>query len=164
MVGIADLTVEADLILGPGPRPWSEAWAVLEQAFEDIEALYRDGDQTVGQYDVIKIVNNFMVNCYHLKDHLRSDLNVPEPVRSGVEKFVKSNDSLALTGDVANTAKHRERRPAERYARVGEVLSGPEAVIHWTDPNGNTVRQDARELAQAAMHEWRTYLQTHGLI
>lgn len=89
---------------------------------------------------------------------------IPASVRSKVERFVSSHAFLALTGDVANTIKHHGSRSGGRYARVGEILSGPKATFHCVSQDGSIVRHDVLEVARAAMLEWRLFLLDNGLM
>lgn len=163
MVSTSTLTVHADLILGPGPRPWTEQWAILQHAYRDLVAFFTTPDPTAEQWKVHRTVNEFMTACFHLKDYLKSDPQLPQIVRGAVEQYVKASPALSLARDVANTTKHRSRKPHERYARVGEIGTGPGAVVHWEAPDGSTGKEEVVALAKAAVQDWEAFLQQHGL-
>ncbi len=164
MVATLDLVASADLILGPGPRPWTEQWHVLQQAYAELRSFFGTPDRTAEQFKVHGVVNHFMTTCYHLKDYLKSDPSVPPAVRQVVESFVSSTQHVLLAGDVANTSKHRERRPGQRYARVGEIRTGPKAVLHWDVGSGGQSAADVVVVADAAMQEWEAFLRGHRLL
>ncbi len=164
MISVSTLTANADLVFGPGPRPWSEHWAIVQEAYSGLETFFTTPDPTADQHAVLHVVNSFAVVCYHFKDHLKSDPAVPEQVQQSVEQYVDDRQALSLLGHVANTVKHRERKGSQRYARVGEVLTGPKAVLHWTDPQDRVVREDVLDVARAGMQDWKDFLLHHRLV
>ena len=164
MAGVSSLTASADIALGPGPRPWTEHWEILKHAHADLATFFATLDATVEQWKVHRVINEFAVVCYHLKDHLKGDLSIPQNARSGVEKHVSASQALALVGDIANTVKHRQRNPGQRYARVGEIRTGPHAVVHWEAADGSTGQRDVLGLADDAMRDWGSYLQGANLL
>ncbi len=163
MVATVDLVASVDLTLGPGPRPWTEQWSILRHAHSEFLQFFATPDAAAEQWQAHRTVNEFMTVCCHLKDYLRSDAQLPQAVRDSVEQYVQSSPSLSLACDVANSTKHRVRRPGQRYARVGEILTGPKAVVHWEAPDASTGKEEVVALAQACMRDWESYLGRHGL-
>jgi hypothetical protein len=155
--------VDADLILGPGPRPWTETWALFNHSYDEMRRFFTTPDRSAEQWKIHRVTNEFMSQCYAVKEHLNKDPAVPEPVRRAVEGYVNGSDGISLAIDVHNTAKHRQRRPGQRYARIGEILTGPRAFIHWEAADGSTVREDVLSVADKAATEWRDFLDTHNL-
>lgn len=163
LIAPASLEVEADLLRGPGPRPWTEAWAILQHDYQELEAVLSARNPKADQYQLESTCNTFFERCFHLKDYLKNDPQVLQTVRDNVENFLAGDIALALCRDIANTVKHRDRRGGKRYVRIGEFLFGPKLILHATDASGSTTKHDALDIARDAMAAWRTFLSRHGM-
>lgn len=68
----------------------------------------------------------FFQNCWHLKDWIKNDPNLPISVKDNVEQEVKNYNSLMICADLANRSKHRELR----YIRKDAKLTGIGVTVH----------------------------------
>ncbi len=113
----------------------------------------------------------FFLNCYHLKDWIKNDTDVPEEVRQDVERFVGKSDALSTCGDLCNSIKHLKlNTPPRRDAEFGRRLF----KVHIVEGAGSsmaveysimTVRGqiDAFELATNCLHGWEQFIKTNIL-
>lgn len=99
---------------------------------------------------MLRVTNDFMAQCYAVKEHIKRDPSVPAHVRRQVENYARASDGISLAIDVHNTVKHRGRRAGERYARVGQTSTGPRATIHWTAADRTEGKEDVLSVARRA--------------
>jgi hypothetical protein len=159
-----------DLELGVGynkDRPWQELWRSVLRRQEELARCY---EGTAGpQADPKDVSIDFCKDCWHLKDHLKTDGAVPEAVQNKVEARANNRHqdgpATRLAGHVANTAKHGAD---ENYTQafIGKMtVTGDKRTfrIDWIAPNGTTGDRDALDLASAAVDEWRKFFADNGL-
>lgn len=151
--------------VGAGPRPWIELWLQVQHQLKTLQAMYAGQAGTAGSQQVQSTVNEFFINCYSLKDHIKNDPAVPPAVTAKVvEAFVHSTPALQLAGDIANTAKHHTLWSG-RKAAISGWHAGPGGVtveITATDATGSTT-QDALVLAHDALAAWQQFITSNGL-
>lgn len=158
------MVADVDLTLGPGPRPWTETWALFEHSFDELETFFTTPDRAAEQWKVHRVTNDFMAQCYAVKEHLKKDPAVPEAVRRQVEDYANTSDGIRLAIDIHNTVKHRDRRSGQRYARVGQIGTGPRASIYWTAAAGTEGKEEVLSVARRAAEEWRRFLDQNKLL
>lgn len=163
LAGATDMVVDVDLTLGPGPRPWTETWALFEHSFDELQAFFTTPDRAAEQWKMLRVTNDFMAQCYAVKEHIKRDPSVPVHVRRQVENYARASDGIRLAIDVHNTVKHRDRRAGERYARVGQTSTGPRATIHWTAADRTEGKEDVLSVARRANQEWRSFIEQNKL-
>jgi hypothetical protein len=153
-----------------GSRPWQEQWRQVLHDLDELERSYsgrEDGPADSNQWRQIPI--EFCEDTYHLKDWLKSDPAVPSATQGAVESYAQSSQSIRLAGDVANTNKHRVRKPKEREARIETVDlqlgTSRKATfsIRWNAPDGTSGAEDALVLAHGTIADWRTFFKQHQL-
>src|SRR5260370_9150620 len=79
---------------------WYDRFARINQGYKHDSPAENSADETFA----------FFQNCYHLKDWIKNDSNLPSDVRQSVEPFVNDTRSLKVCGDLTNTLKHFERK------------------------------------------------------
>lgn len=115
----------------------------------------------------------FFLNCYHLKDWIKSDSSVPPLVQEAVEQHVNSSRPLRLCADICNSLKHlRVLRPPRsgedprfrgKHFRVN-ITTGASVSIsakYVIDTSNGT--EDAFQLADACVRDWETFLRSNKL-
>ena len=164
-----DSVAALGITYGPD-RPWQEQWRAVLGGLDELRKSYAgrtDGPGDSNGWRQIPV--EFCEDAYHLKDWLKSDPALPTPLQSGVEPFVQNSTAIRLAGDVANTHKHRTRKPGATVARIASVdlRPGPPAKatfrIEWKGADGTTGGEDALDVAEAAVAEWRTFFAANGL-
>lgn len=161
---------------GAAPTPSDDVTAYLQQVarayrFLDRYKAARGGDIFVNP-NVINDVEDslwaFFQNCWHIKDWLRHDDNIPQPTRDAIWLAAKDSVVLQVVADLANGSKHLARDPDKEW--VGAAPSTVEifphqagqGITHWIGLNDGT-RLTALEVAERAMAEWQNILAAHGL-
>lgn len=144
-------------------RPWQDQWRAVLAALADLEgAAARQMDPPT---DWRELPIRFCELCWHLRDWLRNDPEVPQAVGRSADLFARDRPALKLAGDVANTNKHRNRKPGDRNAWVsGGTVAEDKAsfVIEWSD-DGSSGTEDALATARQAVQDWRGFFATRGL-
>ena len=151
-------------------RPWQEQWRSVLRCREELARCY-SGENDDSRKDWKNVPGDFCKDCWHQKDHLKTDPTVPASVQGLVEERAKNRKkdgpATRLVGDVANTARHG-RREGHTEAYAGEMVVEPSGKkrtfrIDWTDPSGNTGNEDSLKLADDAVAEWRAFFSATGL-
>jgi len=118
-----------------------------------------------GNVEVDRRVQNFFVECYHLRDWLgrdaRSRISLPS-----VDKFIEHSQPLARCQAFCNTHKHHTRRPGQMEARIRDTYTGPDGArvtieIDWASPQAERV--DAFDLANDCIESWRAFFRDFGV-
>ncbi|WP_037812578.1 hypothetical protein [Streptomyces sp. NRRL S-1022] len=146
--------------------PWRELWRSVLKRLQELEAAYAGTLFEPSDWTALPV--DFCKDCFHLKDWISSDTaRVPMSARGrAADQYARQDPAIALTGDVANTAKHRTRKPGQTAAHVARVDltdGGTTFTIEWKRPDGTTGTRDALELARAAVNGWRQFLTTHHM-
>ena len=127
---------------------------------------------------------SFFQNCWHLKDWIINDTDVPAKIRNRrkIERAVKRFPSLMISADLANRSKHsalnRIRKDAkivssEIRLKIGASTTAAESSaqisykykITTAKRTGKLGRKthDALDVARQAVRDWRTFLNRKGL-
>jgi hypothetical protein len=124
---------------------------------------------------------SFFQNCWHLKDWIKNDDQVPPAIRTGVEGAAMGHPELMICADLANGTKHLKLTQAPRAGTgakptrrifdvmIYESLSQPEQpppfklrITYFVD-RGDGTEVEALELARCCITQWETYLTGQGL-
>jgi hypothetical protein len=149
-------------------RPWFEKWWLVTIGLSDISRLYSGDLRPPETSHYRAVVSRFCSDSWDMKDWLfHDDTRVPPSDRADADNWRRSSAAIQLTGDVANTFKHRTRTGG-RPAGVSQVgLSGyrPQIAVAWWDPATGAVQgsRDALDLAQGAVDDWRAFFTAHGM-
>ncbi len=145
-------------------RPWQDQWRAVLAALVEMEAAaVRQVDPPP---DWRQLPIRFCELCWHLRDWLRNDPGVPQAVGRSADPFARAHPALKLVGDVANTNKHRNRKPGDRRARIsGGTVAEDSAsfVIEWTETDGSSGTEDALTTARQAVQDWRDFFAANSL-
>ncbi len=121
------------------------------------------------QLDYEDAVLAFFQNAWHLKDWVRHDPTIPQPVRDAIVSQVEVTPELLICADLCNGSKHLSRTSH----RIGADLSLLEVdsdriadhitFEQYVDlPDGT--RFAARDAADVALRVWEGILRRHGLL
>ena len=144
---------------------WREQFDRVERFLRRIENLSEDRNEYEDSLWA------FFQNCWHLKDWIKNDPQVPPAVQQSVEDSVKESPALMICADLANRSKHfsleRIRRDANIPGRVWEAfIGGPDAVTTWhyrVTLDDHSERK-ALEVAREAVADWKGLLSKWGLM
>jgi len=119
------------------------------------------------------VVMAFFLNCYHLKDWIKNDGQIPPAIRSKVEDFINNTYDLKLCADIANGIKHLKLESLPRTGQQPEfggrkydlTLGGEEQIIkikYSILTQAGPV--DAFTLASDCVSAWENFLKNHQLV
>lgn len=97
----------------PGYR---EQYDRMKRWYDRFAALNSGRQHNMTADNYLDEIYAFFLNCYHLKDWLRSDSTIPAAVQQSVEPHINVNRSLRLCADLCNSQKHL----VLRQSRSGE--------------------------------------------
>jgi len=113
---------------------------------------------------------HFFQDCYHLKDWIKNDPNIPYDVKGETEYYVKNNKELRICADLANRSKHLKlilepREDADITNRSVNIIVGPEpSTREVTITLRNGCKFTALEVAREAVKAWESFLSKNNLI
>lgn len=109
----------------------------------------------------------FFINCYHLKDWILHDVNLPSTKRDSVEDYITNSKPLSLSADICNAKKHM----VLDYSRSGKFPeTGPKGFSLTLGSAHPTIKVkmsvvlsdqttlDAFGLATNCVKEWERFL------
>jgi hypothetical protein len=110
-------------------------------------------------------VQSFFMHCWHLKDWVKHDPLIDQPVKDRIKDAVHASDVLKVANDLATSAKHLE---------VNKSRAGAELSLMRLDASGelslldciievNGAERSAREVAAECLQEWERILMAEGL-
>jgi hypothetical protein len=89
----------------------------------------RDHDRDPSEYD--DDLWSFFQHCFHLKDWIKNDPQVPIAIRRSLEHAFATFQSLNICADLANRTKHRV---LTRHVRVGATPTSRNVTIAVEGP------------------------------
>jgi hypothetical protein len=111
---------------------------------------------------------SFFQACWHIKDWMRHDPLVPQPIKDAIKQQAESSPLLLMCHDICNGTKHLKlttpRGGGARYDSTESRLVDGFVVSMdgWID-DGTGKRISAKDLARKCLAEWVRILQSHGL-
>lgn len=111
---------------------------------------------------------NFFQACWHVKDWVKHDPLVSQPVKDAIKLEVESNPYLLKCHDICNGTKHLElttpRGGGARYDSTESIHQSGFVVSAdcWID-DGTGKLYSGKELARRCIAEWEQILQSHVL-
>lgn len=133
---------------------WRQQYDRMQRSFENFYRL-RAGDEWASGEEALDAVIIFFQQAYSLKDWIKNDSQVPEPIRRSVEVGVNGSSVLTLCADLANGSKHL----VLTSTRTGDLSTALTA-------QGVTVRPGTigsrRKSDQARPHLWHLSVESQG--
>jgi hypothetical protein len=109
---------------------------------------------------------SFFQNCWHLKDWIKNDQNVPASVRGSIEGKVKLSPELLICADLANATKHLQlstpRVSAKHSHKNYKIVVGESSSIEYFIDRGDGTRIEAMALARQCVTAWEAILISYG--
>ena len=138
----------------------------LEQPVDDMD------DEGMTDVDFEDLVWAFFQNCWHVKDWVANDRNVPRPVRNGVIAMALASVPLKVCEQLCNGTKHlgrtrkkrRSKAPIAKHDHIDTTIvpGGPITRDRMID-NGSGKLISGRLLARQCIAEWDLILLANNL-
>jgi len=152
------------------PGTYREQYERARRWYARLEALDVGRDHTVESDNYVDEVYAFFMNCYHVKDWIRNDPDVPEAVRARVEQYVNSSRPLSLCADICNALKHLTlngsrsgESPSFGSKRYRLAFGGAPKIGLTYEIETAKGATDAFTLATECMEDWGRFLSDNGL-
>lgn len=144
---------------------YADQWQRVQRWLERIEAAPRNSTE----YD--DFVWAFFQNCWHMRDWIANDQQLPEELRHRVPQLAMKQRSLKICADLANATKHFElRHPkvgsgAKHSHRVLTVVAGESSKtkIDYYVALDDGQQISTLDVAREAVDVWRRLLVSEGL-
>ena len=141
-----------------------EQYRRVKRYFERFRIINDGKAQWTDSLDNLDDIFSFFIHCYHLKDWIKNDPRSGIE-RSKVEKFVHSNESLKICGDLTNGVKHLtiDQPKVGQGALVKgshlQLTIGKEIKLQVKyDIEANGELHDAFTIAKEAIKLWEKFL------
>jgi hypothetical protein len=141
-----------------------EQYRRVKRYFERFKQINEGKAHVTDSLENLDDVFSFFIHCYHLKDWIKNDPKSGID-HSKVEKFVHSNESLKICGDLTNGVKHLtidQPKVGQGAVVKGSHLQltiGEEIKLQVKyDIEANGKLHDAFTLAKEAMKLWEEFL------
>ena len=109
----------------------------------------------------------FFQNCWHLKDWVKNDPEVPSSVRTTIESTIKGSPELLMCADLANASKHlflsTPRIGAKHSHKNYLVVMGGQSRVEYFIDTGDGSKIDAVDLARKCVTSWESILENQNL-
>lgn len=151
---------------------YHEQYDRVKRWYVRIEAIDQGRTHVLASDNYLDEIYAFFLNCYHLKDWIKSDGTVPTKVQQAVEGYLSANRSLRLCADICNSLKHlhlTSKRSGESPAfgkKQFAVTLGPgipTTISLKYEVNTTRGSEDAFKLATECVSAWDTFLSRNGL-
>lgn len=155
----------AEVEIRPDQRPrWWERWERLLRARGRLREAYVTADHE----QLRRVVDEFFLDCWSLKDWLVNDDQItPRVTRREIEGHVDASRPLRVCQGYANTVKHKTLNSPDRLeARISSFRIRPEArhvLITYQSRIQTPTTRDALRLADQCVAAWQRFLDTRGL-
>jgi hypothetical protein len=113
----------------------------------------------------------FFQNCWHLKDWIKHDKNLPNELCQALDAEIRNLEPLQTCADIANGGKHfaldrpRDGKGASPSHKNFDPINGEpdraKVTIYIARGDGNRI--EAIALAKEAMQAWRRLLEKYGV-
>ena len=109
----------------------------------------------------------FFQNCWHLKDWIKHDPEVPLDVRNTIEKDAQGSSELMVCADLANASKHlfltTPRIGAKHSHKNYRVVIGGQSKVEYFIDVGDGSKIDGVALAHRCIAAWESILNKRNL-
>lgn len=150
-------------MLTPTLTSWNSQHERMQRTYARLSNRY------VSSIDYDDDLRHFFQDCWHLKDWIKNDTNVPAVLRASIETEVGALMPLRIAADLANGCKHidhtRTNREGAYVTSVSVTISpgqGVESFHTITLDDGSTL--SGQDLATNAFAAWAELLKKLGLI
>jgi hypothetical protein len=129
-------------------------------------------DEGMTEVDFQDMVWAFFQNCWHVKDWVANDRNVPSAARNGVIAMALASVPLRVCEQLCNGTKLLGRARKKRRSKVRvaihdhietTIVRGGSITRDCMIDNGTGKLVSGRLLARQFIGEWESILQSHGL-
>lgn len=148
-------------------RPWFEKWREVLRARDQIEVVYAQRVDGIGNAEVEDRITRFCSECHDVRDWLLGDIaSLPVVGVADITAHAASSPPLVVSSAVANSHKHHTRRAGTMTARIRKTDMTPIGArvtieISWATPAAKTV--DALDLANDCIASWGEFLARRGI-
>src|SRR5262245_46618434 len=125
----------------------------MRRWYERFSKLNSGRSHDISTENYVDEIYAFFLNAYHLKDWIKNDHALGQPVRKSVEKYVNQTNALALCADICNSLKHLKRTESNRSRQdpqfgrkefaVGITVGGPTTIALKYEVETNSGGVDA---------------------
>lgn len=112
----------------------------------------------------------FFINCYHLKDWIKNDPEIPGKVKNDIENFITKTEELSICADICNGSKHlklktpRKNSNTKVQAKHFSLYLGQGPIIHIEyDIESDGKIYDAHLLATKCLRAWDNFISKNQL-
>jgi len=93
-----------------------------EQFQRVLRCLKKLKNQDRGTLEYSDDIWSFFQNCWHLKDWIKNDPELPRTIRDSIEKEIEQFESLLICADLSNRSKHSElNRNIRKDAKITRI-------------------------------------------
>ena len=123
----------------------------MERAYEDIINDFESKSFSKSSEEKLDRIYNFFLICYHLREWIKKDAKVDQPVKEKLPTFEKENSSVQfqMCRDLCNKSKHATLEETSRYkpndvntkiiAYGGSIFSVPIKELEETRKKKETI-------------------------
>lgn len=151
----------------------SEQHDRMKRWYAKFESTDRDREHNVTSENYVDEIYAFFMNCYHLKDWIKNDVQVDVAVRKQVEDYISGNRPLSLCADLCNSLKHLVLTKPPRSGEGPAFGKKKYALKLGTGPARISLKYqvetargpvDAFDLATECVAAWDRFMAENGLV
>src|ERR1700734_285868 len=150
-----------------GVSKWETQFKRMIRALAKLEKTNSDEDV---EFDDMYF---FFQNCWHLKDWIANDDDLPQSTRYAIAQAAEKIESLKFCADLANGSKHLKLKSARKGAWIGrlsitndkgEAVSSVELRYAVYSDQGWSTPANVTGFARQCIQDWKDLLAVHGLL
>lgn len=123
-----------------------------------------DDDSAMTDVDFQDMVWAFFQNCWHVKDWVQHDPQVPAATKAAVIDLAHRSAALLLCQELCNGTKHLGARPGAAHDHIDmTIVPGGPIIMDCLIDNGAGTLVSGRMLAHQCISEWVMILNSKGL-
>ena len=142
----------------------------VRRLLDRVESAGRDMQDFAdfNEYDFQDDVYSFFQACWHVKDWVKHDPQVEQPVKDAIKTEAESNKRLLVCHDICNGTKHLKLTvPRAQGARVEfthvETRGGMIVAVDFGIADDTEELVGGKLFARQCVEEWERILQSHEL-
>jgi hypothetical protein len=168
LTGGGTLSTPVRVPYGPG-RDWRQKWRDITDGVQRLQTVH-SGD-AIKKDELRRQVEDLFEYMRELADWLDEDVFGGQRIAKAAVNDVHTYPALVIGDGVAQTEKHRRRRPSHLNpdpvtARAEDAHGDGTAVcvdIPWSRPSGPMGIEDALDLARRCVQEWQQFFTLRSL-